>query len=189
MFESTEQRVCNQANAVRKNGWLSELELEAIKRQIEYESQGELCREQDVTMEANTVETDVGTIEEEMNDAEDRIGDTERDLSEEHWTIVEQLKEIMVKGGTGKEWHMFKKADKKVLKVQTNRVNEAMKYLKSKSITEIKNLIRAASVWIAEGIGLKKTERRKKNEPRLKHRIEVDIKRLRQEVNFLGRES
>ena len=91
MFESTEQRVCNQANAVRKNGWLSELELEAIKRQIEYESRGELCREQDVTMEANTVETDVGTIEEEMNDAEDRIGDTERDLSEEHWTIVEQL--------------------------------------------------------------------------------------------------
>ena len=33
---------------------------------------------------------------------------------------------------------MFKKVDKKVLKVQTDRVNEAIKYLKSKSITETK---------------------------------------------------
>ena len=32
MLESTEQRVCEQARAIRKNGWLSELGLEAIKR-------------------------------------------------------------------------------------------------------------------------------------------------------------
>ena len=92
-----------------------------------------------------TVETDVGTAEEEMNDAEDSTGDTEGDLSEEHWMIVEQLKEIMVEGRIGDDI-MFKKVDKKVLKVQTNRVNEAMKYLKSKSITETNNLIRIASV-------------------------------------------
>ena len=35
LFESTEQRVCDQARAIRKNGWLSQLELEAIKRQVE----------------------------------------------------------------------------------------------------------------------------------------------------------
>ena len=33
MFESMEQCVCDQARAIRRNGWLSELELEAIKRQ------------------------------------------------------------------------------------------------------------------------------------------------------------
>ena len=26
-FESTEQRVCDQARAIRKNGWLSEIEI------------------------------------------------------------------------------------------------------------------------------------------------------------------
>lgn len=36
---------------------------------------------------------------------------------------------------------------------------------------------------------MKKAEHRKKNEPRWKRRIEADIKRLRQEVNFLERES
>ena len=38
------------------------------------------------------------------------------DLSEEHGTIVEKLKEIMVEGGTG-DSIMFKKVDKKVFKV------------------------------------------------------------------------
>ena len=37
MFESTEQRVCDQLRTIRKDGWLSELELEAIKRQVEVE--------------------------------------------------------------------------------------------------------------------------------------------------------
>ena len=76
MFETTEQRMCDQA---RPNGWLSELPLKAIKRQVEGES-------------AETAETDVGSVEEEMNDAEDSISDTEGDFSEEHRTIVEQLK-------------------------------------------------------------------------------------------------
>ena len=50
MFESTEQRVCVQARAIRKNGWLSELELETMKKQVESESQDKLCREQDVAV-------------------------------------------------------------------------------------------------------------------------------------------
>ena len=55
----------------------------------------------------------------------------------------------MVKGRTSDDI-MFKKVDKKVLKVQTDRLNEAIKHLKSKSITETNNLIRAASAWVAE---------------------------------------
>ena len=50
MFETTEQPVCVQARAIRKNGWLSELELETMKKQVESESQDELCREQDVAV-------------------------------------------------------------------------------------------------------------------------------------------
>ena len=41
------------------------------------------------------------------------------------------------------------------------RVNEVIKYFKSKSIKEANNLIRAASVWLAERIEFKKPEHRK----------------------------
>ena len=38
-FESTEQRVCDQAKEIRRNVWLSQLELDANKRQVEDEFQ------------------------------------------------------------------------------------------------------------------------------------------------------
>ena len=78
---------------------------------------------------------------------------------------------------------MFRKIDKKVLKVQTNRVNEAIKYLESKNIAETNKLVKATSVWVAERIGLKKTEHRKENQPRWKRRVE------REEVKFLEMKS
>ena len=52
---------------------------------------------------------------------------------------------------------MFKKVDRKPLKAQTDRVNDAIQYLKNKNITQTNDLIKAASVWVAEQI------RRKKN--------------------------
>ena len=125
MLESTEQRACDQGRVIRKNGWLSEPEFKAIKRQLEDESHNELSRQQDVVVDAETVEIDVGTAEEEVNDAEDSIGDTEEDLSEEHQVIVEQLMKIKVERRTGEDI-MFKKVDKKALNIQTDRVNETV---------------------------------------------------------------
>ena len=63
-----------------------------------------------------------------------------------------------------------------------------IKYFKSKSITKTNDLIKGASVWIAEQIGLKRRDYREKNEPRWKSRIEGNIKKLRQDVNLLTRD-
>ena len=90
--------------------------------------------------------------------------------------------------GTTSDGIMFKEVEKKTLKVQTDRVNDAIKCFKSKSITETNDLIKAGSVWVAEQIGLKKRDYRVKNEPRLKCRIEGDIKKLRQDVNLLTKD-
>ena len=51
---------------------------------------------------------------------------TEKDLGKEQRAFVEPLNEKMVEGRTGKEF-MFKKVQKKVLKVQTDRISEATK--------------------------------------------------------------
>ena len=39
VFEITKQQLCDQARAIRKNGWLSDLELENIRRMIEAKSE------------------------------------------------------------------------------------------------------------------------------------------------------
>ena len=54
LFKSTEQRVCDQARTIRSNGWLSQAELETIKRQVEDEYQGEFG--EDAATEVGTVE-------------------------------------------------------------------------------------------------------------------------------------
>ena len=68
-------------------------------------------------LETEAVETDVRTVEEKMNNGDDSVGNNEGDSSEEFQTIIEQLKGIMVEGRTG-DGFMFKKVNKKVLKVQ-----------------------------------------------------------------------
>ena len=121
------------------------------------------------------------------NNVIDSNDDTRHTLNDENRKIVERLSEIMLEGKT-RDGIMFKKVDKKTLKVQTDRVNEAIKYFKSKSITETNDLVKATSVWVAEQIGLKKRHYRGKIEPRQKRRIEGDIKKLRQDVNLLIRD-
>ena len=204
LFESTEQRVCDQARAIRKNGWLSQLELEAIKRQVEDEFQGEFGEddatevetagnedtaenEAKVENEVESVAEEIVNVEEVNNNVIDSVDDTWHTLNAEHRKIADRLNEIMLEGKTC-DGIMFKKIDKKTLKVQTDRVNEAIRYFKSKSITETNGLIKATSVWVAEQIGLKKRDYREKNEPRWKRRIEGDIKKLRQDVNLLTRD-
>ena len=57
VFEPTEQRVCDQARAIRKNGWLSEAELDVIKEQVEIEAENQIYREQNDIVEIEPVES------------------------------------------------------------------------------------------------------------------------------------
>ena len=190
MFDSTEQRICDQARAIRKNGWLSELELEMIKRKIENEAENEDGNlndgaQSDIANEeteevrndqenANYQVDDANVIRHDVNEAE--TNDIEIDQDQRQ--IVEQLKELMAKGRTT-EGIMFKNVDKKTLRCKTEEVNRVVKLMKTSNITKTNDLIRAAGVWVAEQLGLKKITYRKKNEPRWKRRIEGDIKRLK----------
>ena len=162
MFESIKQRVCDLAGAIRENAWLSQLELETIKKQIEDEFQDEFG--EDAEKEVETVENEDTTenghmvqkevesaaeeivnVEEVNNNVIDSVDDTTHNLNDEHRKIVERLNEIMSEGKTS-DGIMFKKEDKKTLKVQIDRVNDAIKNFKSKNITETNYLIKDTSV-------------------------------------------
>ena len=137
--------------------------------------------------EIESVAEEIVNVEEVNSNFIDSVNDTRKNLNDEHLKIAEQLNEIILEGKTS-DGIMFKKVDKKTLKVQTDRVNDAIKYFKSKSITEMNDLIKAASAWAAEQIGSKKRDYRGKNEPEWKRRIEGDIKKLRQDLKLLTRD-
>ena len=66
VFESTEQRVCDLAKVIRKNGWLSEAELDAIKEHVEREPESQIYREQNDIVVIERVETVNEIVEEEL---------------------------------------------------------------------------------------------------------------------------
>ena len=114
--------------------------------------------------EAESVAEEIVNIEEVNNNVIDSVDDTGHNLNDEHQKIVERRNEILLEGKPSDDI-MFKQIDKKTLKVQTDRVNDTIRYFKSKNITETNDLIKAASVWVEEQIGLKKRDYREKNEP------------------------
>ena len=58
--------------------------------------------------------------------------------------------------------------------------------IETKNITLTNNLIKAAGIWVADQLGLKKYEGGKKKDPWWKRRIE-DIKQLKMDINILER--
>ena len=103
VFEITEQRLCDQARAIRKNGWLSDLELENIQRMIEAES--EIVNESIEDVEENQTERDIVRTSERNEQIGDDSDETINNvaalvdtLDEETQRIIAQLKNILAGG-------------------------------------------------------------------------------------------
>ena len=179
-----------------------ELELEMIKGSVIEEEEREANndvedgREQvdnenfvNVDVNSENVVNDVNVEENDQQNGcfvvEDNV--LENILSESQREIVENLRKVCVEKKTAEEIS-FKKVDKNKLKKEMNRVNQVIRHIETKNITETNELVRAATVWVAEQLGLKKTEFRAKKDPWWKRRIEDDIKRIRDDVNIIERD-
>ena len=103
VFAITEQRLCDQARAIKKNSWLSDLELENIRRMIE--AKNEIVNESTEDVEENQTERDIVRTSERN----ERIGDDSDEtinnvavnveiLDEETKLIIAQLNKILAGG-------------------------------------------------------------------------------------------
>ena len=73
---------------------------------------------------------------------------------------------------------LYKKVDTDTLNRTTAKVNRMIELIETKNITQTKNLIKVAGVWVAYQLGLKKYEGGKKKDPWWKRCIEENIKQL-----------
>ena len=189
--EITEQRLCDQAVTNRKNGWLSDSEVENIRRMIEAES--ETMNESIENMEEKQTERNIVRTSERNEQIGDDLCETmnnvavnDEALDEETQLIIAQLKKILA-GGRNTDGISFKKVNMNTLNRIKARVKRVIELIETKNITQTNNLIKAAGVWVADQLGLKKSEGRKKKDPWWKRRIEEDIKQLQKDINILER--
>ena len=115
LFKSTEQRICDQARAIRKTGWLSELEIEVIKGKINQEETGDINVQglRDVTTDDNMEDDEIQQEEGEFYTQDESGGDANikelNDISEEDRSIVSEISEPLKSGGNNPV--NFKKAN------------------------------------------------------------------------------
>ena len=83
--------------------------------------------------------------------------------------VIAQLNKILA-AGRNTDSMPFKKVDMNTLNATTAKVKRVIELIETKNITQTKNLIKAAVVLVADQLGFKKYEGRKKKDPWWKRR-------------------
>ena len=89
--DAIEQRICDQARAIRKNGWLTQIELEVIKRRI------------DTTGTQKTDQRDNHGVEDSFPDSDELVARAKlsisiNEASQQEILVVNELREIYDSG-------------------------------------------------------------------------------------------
>ena len=84
-------------------------------------------------------------------------------LDEETKLIIAQLNKILT-GVRNTYGISFKQFNMNTLNRTTAKVNRVIELIETKNITETNNLIKAASIWVADQLGLKKYDGGKKKD-------------------------
>ena len=174
IFKCSEQRLCDQARAIRKNEWLTLVELEEIKRRVLQEEEQEV----DLTKERNV--NDADNVEEvELEEVEIEIAGGEVDMNEEQTEIVDNIvnmmKEDNVEAPKG-----FKKIERSKVDQEIKKVNQAIDFIQTSAISDTNRLIAAVATYVGQKVGLKVKENRpeRNKEPFWKRRIRKKINEI-----------
>ena len=139
IFKCSEQRLCDQARAIRKNEWLTLVELEEIKRRELQEEEQEV----DLTEERNV--NDADNVEEvEPEEVEIEIAGGEVDMNEEQTEIVDSIVNVM-KEDNVEAPKGFKKIERNKLDQEIKKVNQAIDFIQTSTISDTNRLIAAVA--------------------------------------------
>ncbi len=150
MFTLSEQRLCDQARAIRKNEWFTMVELEEIKRSVmNIDNERGVDNEGEINVEeAEESESEV-TVEVRLVNIR----------CEEDNSMINELVDVM-ENGLDEDTRGLKKVDRGVVRQWTRKVNEVIKDIQTETITYTNRLIHAVSIYIAK-VGLRTWWKRK----------------------------
>ena len=188
LFEVTKQRLGDQVLQIKKKGWLTDVEIEEIKRR----AHGlEEVNDPEIESRRDNPETNEGNILGSAIEREEEVDHTQEEpelmeeadvqLTDEELEIAEKLHNIM-QSKERERLPSIKKISKNKILVEVQKVNEVLDKIKSNDITITNDLIYAAAVVVTERLGVKMSKRDAAKEPWWKRRLEDQIKQLRKDI-------
>lgn len=186
VFEVSEQRLADQARAIRTNGWLSEVELEEISRAVslgEENEQNEDVRDESTQPEPEDNGNQSGHF---VYNTDEVIQRMERDgCNREKINLAREIMESMKDESECPP--NLRNIERRRLREKIAEVNKIIHYLETKDITETNDLLLAIGRVVARRLGVKQNVRKPKAEPWWKRRIKCQISKLRKDLSRLER--
>ena len=179
MFWASEQRLVDQANAICRNSWITELAIEELERKV---------TENDsvIAAEARNVEALPDQVGEDRRNGLPEMGAEEQadSLDEEEVAIVMEIAEVTEKGRKDK-LPALRNVPKKKLFEETANVDKVLSKFKTHSITNTNELYYAGAFVVTNKLGVKIDKVAGKKEPMWKRRLQNKIKELRKDLSQL----
>ena len=179
MFWVSEQRLVDQANTIRRNSWMTELEIEELERKV-------TGSDSVITAEARSSEALPDHVGEDRRNVLPEMGAEEQadSLDEEEVAIVMEIAEVIEKGRKDK-LPALRNVPKKKLLEETAKVDKVLSKFKTHSITKTNELFCAGAFVVTNRLGVKIDKVAGRKEPMWKRRLQNKIKELRKDLSQL----
>ena len=176
MFWVSEQRLVDQANTIRRNSGMTELEIEELERKV-------TGSDSVIAAEARSSEALPDQVGEDRRNVLPEMGAEEQadSLDEEEVAIVMEIAEVIEKGRKDK-LPALRNVPKKKLLEETAKV---LSKFKTHSITKTNELFYAGAFVVTNKLGVKIDKVAGRKEPMWKRRLQNKIKELRKDLSQL----
>ena len=167
MFWVSEQRLVDQANTIRKNSWMTKLEIEELERKV-------TGSDSVIVEEARSVEALPDHVGENMG-----VEEQADSMDEEEVAIVMEIAEVIERGRKDK-LPVLRNVPKKKLLEETPKVDKVLSKFKTHSITKTNELFYAGAAVVTNRLGVKIEKVVWRKEP-MRERLQNKIKGLRKD--------
>ena len=179
MFWVSEQRLVDQTNTIRRNSWMTELEIEELERKI---TGGDRVMTAE-TRSAKTLPDQVG--KDRRNVLPEMGAEKQADsLDEEEVAIVMEIAEVIERSRKDKLPALTNVPKKKLLE-ETAKVHKILSKFKTHSIKKTNELFYAGAFVVTNRLGVKIDKVAGRKEPMWKRRLQNKIEELRKDLSQL----
>ena len=179
MFWVSEQRLVDQANTIRRNSWMTELEIEELERKI-------TGSDSVIVEETRSVEALLDHVGEDVRNVLPEMGAEKQtdSLDEEEVAIIMEIAEVIEIGRKDK-LPALRNVPKKKLLEETAKVDKVLSKFKTHSITKTNELFYAGAFVVTNRLGVKIDKVAGRKKPMWKRRFRNKIKELRKDSSQL----
>ena len=186
-FQTTSQRLADQVRAIIKKGWFTDLGILEIHQKIndQQSSDNTLTGTSNINKHYQSIRKEPPNLENENSTQPNTAqpNKPEQTLSQEQKLNLKNIKKIMnseiitLPSLRNIEW--------RIVRTETNKVNQVLTYISTNNITELNELIYAGAKLVCEKIRIPSKSMKEKSKPGWEFRLETQIKNLRKQAKMI----